>query len=186
MKTKHLCTLGLLFFVTSYLLFSKVLPDFQNPIDFAHWFNLIGACLLLSFNHVFPKNRLNPVASVITALGVVAHVGLCTIDFIMWSYGDNEAAKAALSEHLSNTPSILFPFVIVGPSLLFVGLAVHAANFIKTYTVSALMVIVGAPLVGVSFFVLKNGILMLLSCLIFSFGLILLLHRKERAAVSIV
>ena len=97
----------------------------------------------------------------------------------MWSYGDNEAAKSALSEHISNTSSILFPFVIVGPSFLFIGLAVHAVNFVKTHTISALMVIIGAPLVGVSFFVLKNGILMLLSCLIFSLGLVLLLHRKE-------
>lgn len=177
---------GLLFFVISYLLFSKVFPDFQGPIDFAHWFNLIGACLLLSFNNVFPKNKLNSVASVITAFGVVAHIGLCTIDFIMWSYGNNEAAKSALGEHISNTPSILFPFVVVGPSLLFVGLAVHAVNFIKTHTVSALMVIIGAPLVGFSFFILKNGILMLLSCLVFSLGLVLLLHRKESTEVVIV
>jgi len=186
MKTKHLCTLGLLFFVTSYLLFSKILPDFQGTIDFAHWLNLIGACLLLSFNNVFPKNRLNSVASVITALGVIAHIGLCTIDFIMWSYGDNEVAKSALSEHISNTPSILFPFVIVGPSFLFIGLAAHAVNFIKTHTISALMVIVGAPLIGVSFFILKNGILMLLSCLVFSLGLVLLLYRKENREVVIV
>ena len=179
MKTKHICTLGLLFFVTSYLLFSKVFPDFQVSVDFAHWFNLIGACLLLSFNNVFPKNRLNSVASVITALGVAAHIGLCTIDFIMWSYGDNEAAKSALSEHIGNTPSILFPFVIVGPSFLFIGLAVHAFNFIRTHTISALMVIIGALLVGVSFFILKNGILMLLSCVVFSLGLVLLLLRKE-------
>lgn len=141
---------------------------------------------MLSFNNVFPKNRLNSVASVITALGVVAHIGLCTIDFIMWSYGDNETAKSALSEHLSNTPAILFAFVMVGPSLLFVGLAVHAVNFIKTHTISALMVIFGAPLVGFSFFVLKNGILMLLSCLVFSLGLVLLLHRNDNSAVVIV
>ena len=186
MKTKHLCTLGLLFFLISYLLFSKVLPDFQKPVDFAHWFNLIGACLLLSFNNVFPKNRLSSVASVLTAFGVVSHIGLCTIDFIMWSYGDNEVAKSALSEHISNIPFILFPFVTVGPSFLFIGLAVHTVNFIKTHTVSALMVIIGTPLVGGSFFILKNGILMLLSCLIFSLGLVLLLHRKENREEVIV
>nr|WP_315240923.1 hypothetical protein [uncultured Flavobacterium sp.] len=188
MKPKTICLIGLFFFVLSYIMFSNsaAFEYFKKPVDFAHWFNLIGACLLLSFNNVFPKNRLNSVASVITALGVVAHIGLCTIDFIMWSYGDNEAAKTALSEHLSNTPSILFPFVVVGPSLLFVGLALHAANFIKTHTINALMVIVGAPLVGVSFFILKNGILMLLSCLIFSLGLVLLLHRKENREAVII
>lgn len=185
MKPKTICLIGLFFFVLSYVMFSNsaAFEYFKKPVDFAHWFNLIGACLLLSFNHVFPKNRLNAVASVITTLGVVAHIGLCTIDFIMWSYGDNDAAKAALSEHLSNTPSILFPFVFVGPSLLFVGLATHAGNFIKTNTVSALMVIIGAPLVGFSFFVLKNGILMFLSCLVFVTGLSFLLFKNETKSI---
>ena len=90
MSTKQLCLLGLLFFLISYLFFSKVLPDFQIPIDFAHWFNLIGAYFLLSFNDVFPQNKLNFVASIVTTLGVIAHIGLCTIDFIMWSFGNNK------------------------------------------------------------------------------------------------
>lgn len=188
MKPKTLCLIGLFFFILSYIMFSNsvAFEYFKKPVDFAHWFNLIGACLLLSFNTVFPKNRLNSVASILTAIGVVAHIGLCTIDFIMWSYGDNEAAKSALSEHISNTSSILFPFVIVGPSFLFIGLAVHAFNFIKTHTMNALMVIVGAPLVGISFFILKSGILMLLSCLVFSLGLVLLLHIKENREVAVV
>lgn len=179
MTTKQLCLLGLLFFLISYLLFSKVLPNFQKPIDFAHWFNLIGACLLLSFNDVFPKNKLNTVASFITALGVIAHIGLCTIDFIMSSFGNNEIAKEALSQQISNSPSILYPFIIIGPSLLFIGLAIHAFNFIKTNIISSLMVILASPAVGFSFFVLKNGVYMLLSCLIFVLGLGLLLYRKE-------
>ena len=180
MKPKHVCTLGLLFFVTSYLLFSKVLPSFQDPIDFAHWFNLIGACLLLSFNDVFPKSRLNSLASVVTTLGVIAHIGLCTIDFIMSSYGNNDFAREELSKQISNTPSILYPFVIIGPSLLFLGLLIHALNFIKTHTISALLVIVASPAIGFSFFILKNGVLMLLSCVVFALGLVLLLFRKEK------
>jgi hypothetical protein len=179
MTTKQLCLLGLLFFLISYLFFSKVLPDFQIPIDFAHWFNLMGACFLLPFNDVFPKNKLNFVASIVTALGVIAHIGLCTIDFIMWSFGNNEVAKEALSNQISNTPSILYPFVIVGPSLLFIGLAIHALNFFKTNTISAAMVIIGAVSIGFSFFILKNGIYMLLSCVVFVMGLGLLLCRTE-------
>lgn len=186
MKTKNSCLIGLLFFVISYIMFSQgsKLSYFQKPIDFAHWFNLIGAVLLLSFNKVFPKNNLNTLASFLTALGVIAHIGLCTIDFIMWSFGDNDIAKMELSEHISNTPSILYPFIIIGPSLLFIGLAVHASNFIKSHTLQALMVIIGAPAVGFSFFILKNGILMALSCLIFSLGLVLLLYRKEKLVLN--
>jgi hypothetical protein len=184
MITKLFCTLGLLFFVTSYLLFSKVLPDFQSPIDFAHWSNLIGACLLLSFNDVFPKNKLNSVASVVTVLGVIAHIGLCTIDFIMSSYGTNDFAREQLSQHISNVPSILYPFVIVGPSLLFIGLSLHALNFIKTNTMSFLMVFISSLAIGFSFFILKNGTYMLLSCVVFVLGLGLLLCKNDSKKVK--
>ena len=186
MKPKNLCLLGLFFFVSSYILFSQgaAFSYFQKPIDFAHWFNLIGAVLLLSFTKVFPKNTLNSIASFVLFLGVIAHIGLCTIDFIMWSFGADEVSKEALAVHISNTPSILYPFIIIGPSLLFLGLALHASNFIKTYTLPALMVIVAAPAVGVSFFVLKNGNLMLLSCVLFALGLVLLLNRKEKVGIE--
>jgi hypothetical protein len=181
MNPKTVCAIGLTFFLLSYIMFSQgsKLSYFQEPVDFAHWFNLIGAVLLFAFNRVFPKNILNAIASFVTTLGVIAHVGLCTIDFIMWSFGYDDAAKEQLSEHISNTPSILYPFIIIGPSMLFIGLALHAFNFIKTNTISSLMVIAGAPAIGFSFFILKNGTYMLLSCAFFTLGLALLLYRKE-------
>lgn len=183
MSAKQRCLIGLVFFLISYLFFSKLLPSLSESIDFAHWFNLIGACFLLSFNDAFPKTKISKVASVLTALGVIAHIGLCTIDFIMSSYGSNEIEKAELSQHISNSPLIFYPFVAVGPSLLFLGLALHAFAFIKTETVKALMVIMGAVAVGFSFFALKNGILMLVSCFVFVLGLGLLLCKKEKKKV---
>lgn len=183
MNTKKRCLIGLVFFLISYLFFSKLLPSFSDSIDFAHWFNLIGACFLLSFNDVFPKNKINSVASVVTTLGVIAHIGLCTIDFIMSSYGNNEIAKEQLSQLISNSPFIFYPFVAVGPSLLFLGLALHAFAYIKTETLKSLMVIVGSVAVGISFFALKNGILMVLSCLVFVLGLGLFLYKNETKKV---
>ncbi|WP_298903434.1 hypothetical protein [uncultured Psychroserpens sp.] len=179
MKSKTICLLGLIFFVISYIYFAQGSLSAQKHIDLAHWFNLIGAVLLFFFNFVFPKNRLNSVASILTGLGVIAHIGLCTIDFMMWSFGNDDMGRNALSEQISNTPSILYPFVIIGPSLLFVGLALHALNFIKTNTISSLMVIIGGPFVGLSYFIWNNGILMLISCVVFASGLALLLYRKE-------
>ena len=81
-KPKTLCAIGLVFFVTSYVFFSLISLNTQKYIDLAHWFNLIGAVLLFSFNNVFPKNKINTVASVITTLGIIAHIGLCTIDLL--------------------------------------------------------------------------------------------------------
>lgn len=160
------------------------MPNYQSPIDFGHWFNLIGACFLLSFNDAFPKNRLNSIASVITTFGVIAHIGLCTIDLILSSFGNDEFAKEELSKHISNTPAILYPFIIVGPSLLFIGLAIHALNFFKTNTISSLMVIVGSLAIGFSFFVLKNGVYMLLSCVVFTVGLGILLCKNDSRKIS--
>ncbi|RED24635.1 hypothetical protein BD847_1368 [Flavobacterium cutihirudinis] len=179
MKTKHLCLLGLLFFLISYLFFSKILPNFQKPIDFAHWFNLIGACLLLSFNDVFPKSEWSFVASIVTFLGVVGHIGLCTIDFIMSSFGNDEIAKEALSHQISNSAEIFYPFVAIGPSLLFIGLTLHALRFVKTDFVIVLLIILSSASIGFSFFVLKDGIYMFLSCLVFVFGLGFLLCRND-------
>ncbi|MGH2666396.1 hypothetical protein [Flavobacterium sp.] len=184
-KPKTLCLIGLLFFVTSYVFFSQVSLNAQKNIDLAHWFNLIGAVLLISFNDVFPKNKINSVASVLTALGVVSHIGLCTIDFVMWSFGSNDIGRNELREQISNTPLILYPFVIVGPSLLFLGLVTHALNFIKSNPISSLMVIIGGPFVGLSYFIWNNGILMLLSCVVFASGLVLLLYRKETKNLEI-
>ena len=178
-KTKKLCLLGLIFFIISYVFFSQGSLSEQKHIDLAHWFNLIGAVLLINFNNVFPKNNLNSIASVLTAIGVIAHIGLCTIDFIMWSFGSDAVGRNELSEQISNTPLILYPFVIVGPSFLFVGLATHALNFIKTNPISSLMVIIGGPFVGISYFIWNNGTLMLMSCVVFAIGLAMILFRKE-------
>lgn len=183
-KLKTRCAIGLIFFVISYVMFSQGSLRVQEPIDFAHWFNLIGAILLINFNYVFPKNTLNSVAAFLTIIGVVAHIGLCTIDFIMWSFGNDDVSRTELSNHLSNTPSILYPFIIVGPSMLFIGLSVHTWNFIKKKPISALMVIIGAPSVGLSYFILKNGNLMLISCVIFATGLALLLYRGNTIHVE--
>lgn len=179
MKPKTICLVGLFFFVISYVLFSQISLSHQKHIDVAHWCNLIGAVLLFSFNNVFPKNKLNSVASVLTTLGVIAHIGLCTIDFIMWSFGSDDIGRNELWRQIHNTPLIVYPFVIIGPSLLFVGLATHALNFIKTNPLSSMMVILGGPFVGLSYFIWDNGILMLISCVIFASGLALLLYRNN-------
>ncbi len=185
MKSKNLCLIGLLLFIASYVMFSQgsQFSHAQKPIDYAHWSNLIGAVLLLSFNYVFSKNKLHTIASVVTAIGVIAHIGLCTIDFIMWSFGSDDVSRTALLNHLYSTPSIVYPFIIIGPSMLFVGLSLHAWNFIKKHTLPALMVILGAPAVGISYFILNNGNLMLLSCFIFCLGLGLLLYRNTNTKV---
>src|SRR5690606_14658287 len=72
---KTLCLIGLILFVISYIFFAQGSLSTQKHIDLAHWFNLIGAVFLFTFNFVFPKNKVNLIASILTAIGVVAQSG---------------------------------------------------------------------------------------------------------------
>ncbi|EAQ99699.1 hypothetical protein [Maribacter sp. HTCC2170] len=178
---KFFCVIGLLFFVTSHILFSMAsdFDFFLKPIDFAHWLNLIGASFLISFCFVFPKGKINSIASFLTILGVIGHIGMCTIDFIFWSFGDDYDGRSNLFQHLSKTPAIWYPFMIIGPSLLFAGLATHSWSFIKSHPIGSIMTLAGATLAGVANFIWDDRVYVTLSVVLFAIGLLLLLYRKE-------
>lgn len=180
-KHRKLCLLGLVLFVASYIMFSLD-GEFiysQKPIDFAHWLNLIGGILLVNFNYVFPKNRLTTVASYMTLIGAIGNTGLCALDFLMWSYGDNSAGRIELANQINNTPSIFYPFQVFGPAFLLTGLSLYGWNYIRKKPLISLLIILGAPSIGISFFVLNNGMLMAISCSVFALGLGLLLSQSE-------
>lgn len=178
---KLFCVIGLVFFVTSHIFFSMAsdYDFFLKPIDFSHWLNLIGASFLISFCFVFPKGKINTIASLLTILGVIAHIGMCTIDFVFWSFGDDYESRSTLLDHLSTTPSIWYPFMIIGPSLLFAGLATHAWSFLKSQPTGAIMTLAGATLAGVANFLWNDRVYVVLSVIVFAIGLLLLLFKNE-------
>lgn len=149
----------------------------QQPIDFAHWSLLVGAVLLLSFNYVFPKSHFNSIAIVLTSLGVIAHIGMCAIDLVQWSFQGNYTKLEEVFGHLHNTPSIMLPFFIVGPSLLYIGLATHACNTLKSNTVSSLLTIGGSLLVGIGQFMNLDRIVVVVGCMLMAAGLLRLAHH---------
>ena len=181
MKPKILCIIGLLFLTLSQLLLAQGF-DFlqaQQPIDFAHWFMLIGAILLLSFNYVFPKSIFNSIAIVLTSLGVIAHIGMCPIDIALWSFGEDAGKRNELIGHLINTPSIWYPFFVIGPSLLYIGLSIHAWKFIASHPISAILAIGGSALIGAGQFMGLDRRIVVLGCILFAIGLLLLVYRDE-------
>lgn len=181
MKLKTICILGLSIFVLSYWIFTKgnEFAHSQKPIDFAHWLNLIGAVLLINFNKIFPKNKIGKVASILTAMGIIAFIGLNTIDFISWSFGDDNESRNAFFNQLASTPAIAFPFVYVGPSLLFLGLSIHALNFIKSNLIGYILTLFGAVFMGLGYFLWSNLIYTALGVTIFALGLILILNKMN-------
>lgn len=178
-KLKTICLIGLSLFVLSYWIFTKgnEFAHSQKPIDFAHWLNLIGAILLLNFNKIFQKNNIGKIGSIMTALGVIAFIGLNTIDFISWSFGDNNEGRNEFYNRLANTPAITFPFVYVGPSLLFFGLSIHAMNYVKSNLIGFILTIFGAVFMGLGYFLFSNLVYTALGVTVFAVGLILILNK---------
>lgn len=182
MKLKNSCIIGLSLFVISYWLFTKgnEFAHSQKPIDFAHWLNLTGAVLLLNFNKIFPKNNIGKIASILTSIGIIAFIGLNTIDFISWSFGNDNDSRKLFFNQLAKTPAIAFPFVYVGPSLLFIGLSVHALNFIKSNLIGFILTFSGAFFMGLGYFFWSNLMHTALGVTIFALGLIQILNKIDK------
>ncbi len=187
MKLKTICIIGLSLFVISYWLFTKgnEFAYSQKPIDFAHWLNLTGVVLILNFNKIFPKNNIGKVASILTGIGVIAFIGLNTIDFISWSFGNDNGGRNAFFNQLAQTPAIAFPFVYVGPSMLFLGLSVHALNFIKSNLIGFILTFLGAIFMGLGYFLWSNLIYTALGVTVFALGLILILSKMNENKIAL-
>lgn len=182
MNAKIISTLGLIFIVIGQTLLYQGF-DFlnaQKPIDFAHWFLLIGASMTFAVSFALPKSIINTIATVLTILGIIAHIGMSAIDFTLWSFGTDDNSRNELIGHLMSTPSIWYPFFIVGPSLLYIGLATQAWQFIKSHTAFALITIGGSFMLGFGQFMSSNRIWALIGTIVFALGLTLLLFREKR------
>ena len=187
MKPRILCIIGLILLIIGQSLLAQGF-DFlqsQSPIDFAHWALLLGAVFLINFNRVFPKGIINTIASSLTTIGVIASIGMCAVDILLWSYGTNYESRDAVVSQLFNTPSLYLPFFVIGPSCLYIGLSFHAWQFIRTHPISSLMTLIGSLLVGVGLMVFQHGIMMILGIVLFAAGLIALLYRKEEQEVMV-
>ena len=54
----------------------------QEPIDFTHWFMLMGVILLIPQNGNFPKSKLNLIGTPLLVIGIGLMIGMCVLDFI--------------------------------------------------------------------------------------------------------
>lgn len=180
MNLKYIFVFGLILLTFSRLLMNQGFHflQAQQPVDFAHWFMLIGVLLLIPAAQLFPQSRFNNIATPMIIAGIAAHIGMCAIDFVFWSYGDNYQGRDELLGHLINTPVIWYPFMVIGPSLLYIGLGTQAMYFLKSRPLSAILAISGSMLIGLGQFMFQNGHLVLLGYLLFSIGLTALLQKK--------
>lgn len=181
MQAKTLGVLGLILMGVCHLLLNQG-PEFlyqQSPIDFAHWCMLLAAACLFAVNYVFPRSIIGTIAVVLTTIGVLAHIGMSTIDFTLWSFGEDWESRDTLIKHLMGEPSIWLPFFVIGPACLYAGLATHAWKFMGSHPILAIVTILGSAVLGLGQMLWQDRTVVLLGYLIFALGLGLLMYRGQ-------
>ena len=142
---KILFLFGLVFFLIGQLILAKG-NDFvyrQEPIDFAHWFLLIGVVLMIPQTVVFPRKKFNLIGIPLTLIGIVCIIGMCVLDFIWWSF-PTEEMRNEFTNHISQVPSIWKPFMTIGPSskVFNLGLLILRLNYLEKGKVGIIILLV--------------------------------------------
>ncbi|MEZ4796606.1 MAG: hypothetical protein R2785_05510 [Flavobacteriaceae bacterium] len=134
--TYRICfIIGLIFLLTGQLLLAQG-NDFvysQSPIDFAHWFLLVGVVCLIPQVVTFPKSIFSVIGIPLTLIGIASMIGMCVLDFIFWSY-PNDQMRNEFASHVTQVPSIWKTFITIGPSskVFNVGLLILSLNYLST------------------------------------------------------
>jgi len=145
MTYKILFLIGLLLFLVGQIILAQG-NDFvysQEPIDFAHWFLLVGIVLLIPQVVSFPKKIFSWIGIPLTLVGIVCSIGMCVIDFIWWSF-TSEEMRNEFTNHIIQVPSIWKPFMTIGPSskVFNLGLLVLSLNYIKKEKLGIVIILI--------------------------------------------
>ncbi|MFC5046177.1 hypothetical protein ACFSTE_04585 [Aquimarina hainanensis] len=145
MAYKIFFILGLVLFLVGQIILAQG-NDFvynQEPIDFAHWFLLIGAVFLIPQVVSFPKKKVSYIGIPLTLIGITCIIGMCVLDFIWWSF-PNDEARAEFTNHITNVPSIWKPFITIGPSskVFNLGLLILSLLYLKKEKIAVLIIVI--------------------------------------------
>jgi hypothetical protein len=127
--------------------FGREFIDSQKPIDWAHWLSLVGAVGVASSVAQTKSGAIGKIARVLIISGAIAFIGMCAIDFLLWTLPAEPTIDDVLDEAL-NSPGIAIPFLWVGPSLLFIGLALKALEWWRLSIWGVTLLISGTLLSG--------------------------------------
>lgn len=178
MKSKGLIVIGLALIVLSQLLMSFGY-DFlmaQRPIDYAHWALLLGSILMFGLWFHLPSNFSKNIGLTLMSIGIGGIVGMCVLDFLLWASHGNAEIKGELFNVISSSPSIKYPFLIVGPTLFYTGICVSTYGLFIRAKWQVVTVNIGALMVGLGHMVLNNQIIPVIGAALLAVGLISLVR----------
>lgn len=182
MKLRILAITGLAFLILNqiFLLQGNEFVQSQKPIDYVHWLLLLGVLLCLSLNYIFANGIFNHTATILTSIGIIALVGQAVIDFLWWSYGTDFEGMYNLTRQIMEQPSIRIPFMTIGPALFYLGLAIHAAKFIRKHTLWSLIAITGVIITGAGSFAFDSREIIALGHIVLAFGIVGLIFKIDK------
>jgi len=180
MNAKTISYFGLLLIAISHLLlaFGYDFLMSQRPIDFAHWAMLLGAIFLFSLWFSLPESITKKFGLGMMSLGIAGIAGMCMIDFLLWSMGDDGQSKETLFNYVSNTPSIQVPFMVLGPALFYAGICVATYGLFKAYKWQVALLNVGGMMIGLGHMLFHNGWVAAIGGFLFLIGMGALLNRS--------
>lgn len=179
---KTLFTIGLILQIIGQISFSlhPEIINLMQPLDFIHWSILIGIVLIIPYTLNFSQGIYYKVGATISLLGIVCFIGMCGIDFVLWSFKDDIAMRSLIIKKLIQEPAIWPPFMTVGPSFLFIGLSIQALYHLRYNQKSVSLVIIGALMAGIGELLLTEyRIIFLLGYSVFAIGLLLIAYSQK-------
>ncbi|ULC59683.1 hypothetical protein MBM09_01600 [Flaviramulus sp. BrNp1-15] len=177
MNFKTLFIAGLLCELVGQILLAKG-NDFiyaQRPIDFAHWFLLIGVVLIMPQVVSFPNKIFSYIGAPLAIIGVVCTIGMCVLDFVWWSQ-ETQEIRNDFAGHLSKFPSIWKTFITNGPSFLNIGLVILSLNYIKQNMTGVLLIVLATLII---FRVIPLPFRLIIGYLITAFGFAIIFYKKR-------
>lgn len=153
-----------------------------KPIDFAHWFLLVGVVCLIPQVVSFPKKIFSLIGIPLTLIGIACMIGMCVLDFIWWSF-PNEEMRIEFTNHISQVPSIWKPFITIGPSskVFNLGLLILSLNYLKKEKIGIGVIFI-ATLILWHIIPLPFRLVFGYSLTLIGFSIILLEKNKKPAA----
>lgn len=119
----------------------------EIAIDGIHWLMLVGAALMMPFAARLPRRGIAMVAGPLQLAGCVLIIGMCMIDFVLWSFPEPEMRNAVIGA-LVNTPPIWTPFIELAGPVFTIALALIGLHYWPVSRPGSAMVILGTVVVS--------------------------------------
>ena len=181
-KNLQVLTIGiglLLLFLSQLLLsFGYEFLMSQKPIDFAHWSMLLASLFLFGLWFSIPKNPTKKLGLVLMTIGIGGMIGMCCIDFILWAAHKNPELKGQIFQLISENKSINYPFLIIGPTLFYMGMGISTYGLFARYKWQVVVLNIGLLLIGLGHMIFQNRIIPVIGSVLLLIGMMnIILNR---------